>query len=86
MLRENHIMKNQNFSLQWISRNSSRNRVTRQTLEHPSTDEPRIVFFPSNQDLSSSNICQDEISTKEQSGFNTFGFLSFALTIFNVMR
>ena len=62
-------------------------RNTRQILDNPSPDNPRVVFFPTNQGaLSSNNVCQDDKSSKAQSGFNTFAFLSFALTIFNAMR
>ena len=59
---------------------------TREIRSFPSTEDPKIVFFPANQGASSSDACQDEISTEEHSGFNTFAFLSFALTVFNVMR
>ena len=62
-------------------------RSTRQTLDNPSTDNPRVVFFPTNQGtLSSSNVCQDDVGSNGHNSFNTFAFLSFALTIFNAMR
>ena len=82
----NQNLQNQNVSLPWDLENANLNRVIRETASFSSTDDPQIVFFPSTQGGSSSNACQDAISTKGQSGFNTFAFLSFSLTIFNVMR
>ena len=57
-----------------------------ESASFPMPDDPKVIFFPSNQDSSGANTCQDKISTKSEMGFNTFAFLSFALTIFNVMR
>ena len=56
-------------------------------MDNPNTiDNPRIVFFPTNQGTHSTDICQDDVSTNKHSSFNTFSFLSFALTIFNAIR
>ena len=85
-LNKSPTAQNQNFSMQWISQNVIHNRDTRATAQYASSDEPRIVFFPANREASSTNVCQDEVSSKGQTGFNTFAFLSFALTIFNAMR
>lgn len=84
---ENQTAMNHNFLMQLISENAIYNRFTREAEKYTSPDEkPRIVFFPSNQAASSNNVCQDEISSNRETGFNTFAFLSFTLTIFNAIR
>ena len=67
-------------------RNNFQIRNTRQILDNPSSDNPRVVFFPSNHGTLDKTVCHDNDASKGQSGFNTFAFLSFALTVFNAMR
>ena len=81
------MMSQSIFSVHSISQSNILIRNTRQILDNPSPDNPRVVFFPTNQGaLSSSYVCQDDVASRGQTGFNTFAFLSFALTIFNAMR
>ena len=69
-----------------MPQNNFQIRNTRQILDNPSSDNPRVVFFPNNHGTLDENVCHDSDASKGQSGFNTFAFLSFALTIFNAMR
>ena len=69
-----------------MPRNNFQIRNTRQILDNPSSDNPRVVFFPSNHGTLDKTVCHDNDASKGQSGFNTFAFLSFALTVFNAMR
>ena len=69
-----------------MPQNNFQIRNTRQILDNPSSDNPRVVFFPNNHGTLDKNVCHDSDASKGQSGFNTFAFLSFALTIFNAMR
>ena len=69
-----------------MPQNNFQIRNTRQILDNPSSDNPRVVFFPNNHGTLDKNVCHDNDASKGQSGFNTFAFLSFALTIFNAMR
>ena len=73
-----------------ILRREAKEASIEQNMREPTSfsmpDDPKVIFFPANQDSSWATACQDEASTKGEMGFNTFAFLSFALTIFNVMR
>ena len=79
-------MKENGFFMEKLPNKDFLSRNARQILDNPSPDNPRVVSFPTNHGKSSNNVCHDDVASQGQTGFNTFAFLSFALTIFNAMR